>query len=66
MGFSVTSFTSSWKMHPEIEVLKQRWPLKEQELADGFKCVTEDDGIRKKILTESKMPELVMIRVSAV
>jgi len=45
-------------MHPEIQVPKQQYPLTEQELADGFKCVTDDGGIKKKIITESKMPEL--------
>ena len=36
-------------MHPEIEVPTQRWPLTEQELADGFKCVTEDGGITNRL-----------------
>ena len=45
-------------MHPEIQVPQQQYPLTEQELADGFKCVTDDGGIKKKIITESKTPEL--------
>jgi len=45
-------------MHPDIKVPKQQFPLTEQELADGFQCVTEDGGIKKKIITESKVPEL--------
>lgn len=45
-------------MHPEIQVPTQKFELTEQELADGFKCVTEDGGIKKKIITESKTPEL--------
>jgi len=41
-------------MHPEIEIPAQKWPLTEQELADDFVMVTDDGGIKKKILVESK------------
>lgn len=45
-------------MHPEVQIPQQKYPLTDQELADNFKQLTEDGGIKKKIITESKQPEL--------
>eukprot|EP00484_Ammonia_sp_Unknown_P001801 CAMPEP_0197020952 /NCGR_PEP_ID=MMETSP1384-20130603/1819_1 /TAXON_ID=29189 /ORGANISM="Ammonia sp." /LENGTH=538 /DNA_ID=CAMNT_0042448685 /DNA_START=47 /DNA_END=1663 /DNA_ORIENTATION=- len=45
-------------MHPELQIPKERWPLTEQELADDFAMITEDGGIKKKVLTESTAPDL--------
>ena len=45
-------------MHPEVQIPQQQYPLTEQELADDFVMLTEDGGIKKKIITESTQPEL--------
>eukprot|EP01083_Nonionella_stella_P007151 20674_1 len=45
-------------MHPEVQIPSQQWPLTEQELRDDFVMLTEDGGIKKKIVTPSSEPEL--------
>lgn len=45
-------------MHPEVQIPQQQYPLTEDELRNDFIMLTEDGGIKKKIITESKQKEL--------
>eukprot|EP01083_Nonionella_stella_P226516 804352_1 len=45
-------------MHPEVQIPMEQYPLTEEELRDDFVMLTEDGGIKKKIIRESKEEDL--------